>query len=136
VVGSSTTGKGLVQAFTALPDGGELYVTWSQILAPRGWPIQGLGVLPQVCTSLGDEELDRQLNDLSQGEQPMEPALIRARSARAPLSPLQIEDIRATCPAAEGTSADLLAARYLIANPAAYAAALLPPMQFALPTAP
>ncbi len=136
VVGSSTTGKGLVQAFTALPDGGELYVTWSQILAPRGWPIQGLGVLPQVCTSLGDEELDRQLNDLSQGEQPMEPALIRARSARAPLSPLQIEDIRATCPAAEGTSADLLAARYLIANPAAYAAALLPPMRFELPTAP
>jgi carboxyl-terminal processing protease len=37
-------------------------------------------------------------------------------------------DIRAPCPGAEGRPADLAAARALIANPAAYAAALLPPM--------
>ncbi|MGH2930466.1 MAG: S41 family peptidase, partial [Solirubrobacteraceae bacterium] len=54
VVGSSTLGKGLVQIVTRLPDGGELLLTWSRILAPRGWPLQGLGVLPQVCTSLGE----------------------------------------------------------------------------------
>ena len=53
VVGSSTLGKGLVQTIDPLPDGGELFVTWSRVLAPLGWPIQGLGVLPQVCTSLG-----------------------------------------------------------------------------------
>ena len=53
VIGSSTLGKGLVQTIAPLPDGGELFVTWSRVLAPRGWPIQGLGVLPQVCTSLG-----------------------------------------------------------------------------------
>ena len=43
VVGSSTLGKGLVQTIAPLPDGGELFVTWSRVLAPRGWPIQGLG---------------------------------------------------------------------------------------------
>ena len=55
VVGSSTLGKGLVQTISPLPDGGELFVTWSRVLAPGGWPIQGLGVIPQVCTSLGED---------------------------------------------------------------------------------
>ena len=50
VIGSVTLGKGLVQTIAPLPDGGELFVTWSRVLAPRGWPLQGLGVLPQVCT--------------------------------------------------------------------------------------
>ena len=58
VVGSSTLGKGLVQTIAPLPDGGELFVTWSRVLAPRGWPIQGLGVLPQVCTSLGQRRAE------------------------------------------------------------------------------
>ncbi|MGI4747295.1 MAG: S41 family peptidase, partial [Janthinobacterium lividum] len=42
VVGSSTLGKGLVQTIAQLPDGGELFVTWSRVLAPLGWPLQGL----------------------------------------------------------------------------------------------
>ncbi len=53
VIGSETLGKGLVQTVTSLPDGGELYVTWSRVLAPKGWPLQGLGLMPQVCTSNG-----------------------------------------------------------------------------------
>ena len=36
VIGSSTLGKGLVQTIAPLPDGGELFVTWSRVLAPRG----------------------------------------------------------------------------------------------------
>ena len=71
MVGSETVGKGMVQTIDPLPDGGELFVTWSQTLAPLGWPIQGLGVLPQVCTSLGQEALNRQLAALSTGFQPM-----------------------------------------------------------------
>ena len=34
VVGSATLGKGLVQTIAPLPDGGELLVTWSRVLAP------------------------------------------------------------------------------------------------------
>ncbi len=128
VVGSSTFGKGLVQTITRLPDGGELILTWSRVLAPRGWPIQALGVLPQVCTSFGQAAAERQITALAEGVQPMALALDRARDARAPVPPVQVLAIRAACPAAEGTAFDLHVAQRLIANPAAYAAALLPPL--------
>ncbi len=128
-VGSTTLGKGLVQTIDPLPDGGELFVTWSRVLAPRGWPLQGLGVLPQVCTSLGEATLQRQLAALAEGTQPMQRDIEVDRAARAPLSPTQILGIRSACPAAEGREADLTAARTLIGNPAAYAAALLPPLR-------
>ena len=127
VVGSSTLGKGLVQTIAPLPDGGELLVTWSRVLAPLGWPIQGLGVLPQVCTSLGVDSLTRQLAELTQGRSMLARPLQRHRSARAPLPPAEMLEIRNTCPAAEGRDTDLLAARKLIETPAAYAAALLGP---------
>jgi carboxyl-terminal processing protease len=128
VVGSETVGKGMVQTIDPLPDGGELFVTWSQTLAPLGWPIQGLGVLPQVCTSLGHDALSRQLASLSTGFQPFAEAVRRSRAARLPVAASEVVEIRAPCPAAEGRAADLEAARSLIANPAAYAAALLSPL--------
>jgi carboxyl-terminal processing protease len=129
VVGSATLGKGLVQTIAPLPDGGELFVTWSRVLAPRGWPLQGLGVLPQVCTSLGQNVVQSELDSLDQGTQPMAEAIARHRAARAPLPPAQAVAIRAACPAAVGSDADVAAARYLIQHPAAYATALLPPMR-------
>ncbi len=129
VVGSSTFGKGLVQTLTTLPDGGELFVTWSRLLAPRGWPIQGLGVLPQVCTSLGIAALEQQLQELASGVQPMAAAINRARNIRAGVPPAEIVAIRSACPAAEGRELDLDVAHFLIKNPAAYAAALLPPLR-------
>lgn len=125
VVGSSTLGKGLVQTITTLPDSGELLITWSRVLAPLGWPIQGLGVLPQVCTSLGGESLARQLAELAQGHSMMARPVQRHRSARAPLPPAEMLEIRNACPAAEGHDSDLAAARALIETPTAYAAALL-----------
>jgi carboxyl-terminal processing protease len=129
VVGSETVGKGMVQTIDPLPDGGELFVTWSQTLAPLGWPIQGLGVLPQVCTSLGSEALHRQLAALTTGFQPMAQAIRRSRAARLPIAASEVLEIRAPCPASAGRADDLEAARLLISNPAAYAAALLPPIE-------
>ncbi len=127
VVGSSTLGKGLVQTIAPLPNGGEVFVTWSRVLAPLGWPLQNLGVLPQVCTSLGREMTDRQLTLLQAGENPMRDALARHRAARAPVPLAAILAIRSACPAAEGSGDDMAAARFLIDRPAAYATALLPP---------
>ena len=129
-VGSTTLGKGLVQTIDPLPDGGELFVTWSRVLAPRGWPLQGLGVLPQVCTSLGEAALAAAARRAGRGR--AADAAARStwhRAARAPLSPTQMLAIRNACPAAEGREADLATARALIDNPAAYAAALLPPLR-------
>ena len=127
VVGSATLGKGLVQTISPLPDGGELFVTWSRVLAPRGWPIQGLGVMPQVCTSLGEDTLKSQLAELARGQQDMAVPLARHNAARAPLPVAEVVELRNACPAAEGHDADLDAAGYLLDHPAAYQTALLPP---------
>ena len=127
VVGSSTLGKGLVQTIATLPDGGELFVSWSRVLAPGGWPYQGLGVLPQVCTSLGKETTADQLASLDKGVLPLRPALLRHRAARAPVPPAEVVEQRAACPAAEGKDQDVTVARYLLTYPNAYATALLTP---------
>lgn len=127
VVGSATLGKGLVQTVTALPDGGELFVTWSRVLAPRGWPLQTLGVLPQLCTSLGDNGLQSQLAALARGKNLLAPALAAARAARAPVPVPVILNIRNQCPADIGGALDYTAAASLLASPARYQAALMPP---------
>lgn len=127
VLGSATLGKGLVQTIESLPNGGELFITWSRVLAPRGWPLEGLGVLPQVCASHGPARLDHQLALLAEGVQPMAHAIYAHETARAPLPLAQVLAIRSACPASVGSEADMMAARFLIDNPAAYAAALLPP---------
>lgn len=124
VVGSATTGKGLVQAVVPLPNGGELLVTWSRVLAPHGWPIQGLGVLPAVCTSLGAEATGAALTALRQGSPPMGMALAQLRAARAPVPASEVAALRNTCPPAEGRPADLVVARTLIEQTDAYEAAL------------
>jgi carboxyl-terminal processing protease len=128
VVGSTTLGKGLVQTLLPLPDGGELSLTWARLLAPRGWPVQALGVVPQLCTSLGQDALARNLAKLAQGQQPLLAGLERHRAARPPLAPATVLEMRAICPAAEGSDLDLLAARELVRAPAAYSAALMPPL--------
>ena len=125
VVGSVTLGKGLVQTITQLPDGGELFVTWSRVLAPLGWPLQGLGVMPQVCTSLGHAETKRQLHDLLHGIVDMAAPLQASREARAPLDPERVLALRDACPAAEGGDDDVEAARFLVEHPPAYQAALI-----------
>lgn len=126
VVGSSTLGKGLVQTILPLPDGGALSLTWSRVLAPLGWPLQALGVLPQICTSQGEAPLKRDLAELAAGRQPMARALTRHREARAPMPPAEILEIRNACPASEGRDTDLVAAKFLIDTPKAYATALIP----------
>ena len=126
VVGSATLGKGLVQTIAQLPDGGELFVTWSRVIAPRGWPLQGLGVMPEVCTSLGQAALRQTLADLARGILDNAGAVERSRAARPPLPMARILEIRGSCPAAIGGDADLDAARVLIDHPARYEAALLP----------
>ncbi len=127
LVGSATYGKGLVQTIGRLPDGGDVLVSWSRMLAPLGWPIQSLGVLPQICTSLGEPSLRAQLAALGQGRLSLAPALARARAARAPLPPAETLEIRDACPAAEGRAPDLATARFLLDHPKSYAAALIAP---------
>ncbi|WP_245824993.1 S41 family peptidase [Neoasaia chiangmaiensis] len=124
VIGSATLGKGLVQAIGQMPDGGELFVTWSRVLAPLGWPLQGLGVIPQICTARGEADLQHSLRALRDGQVVDAPTVRASRAARYPLSVSRILDIRRNCPAAIGTDADLDAAQAILTTPGAYKTAL------------
>jgi carboxyl-terminal processing protease len=124
VIGSATMGKGLIQLVAPLPNEGEILITWSRVVAPSGWPIQGMGVLPSLCTSLGPEALAQGLARLNGGEAAMGRALQRQRAARAPVLASEMAALRGACPPAEGRTADLSAARALIEAPTAYATAI------------
>ncbi len=51
VVGSSSYGKGTVQTVIRLPNNGEMTLTWSRLVAPHGYALHGLGVMPSVCVT-------------------------------------------------------------------------------------
>ncbi|PHY94509.1 peptidase S41 [Acetobacter pomorum] len=120
VIGSTTLGKGLVQTVAQLPDEGELFVTWSRVIAPLHWPLQGLGVMPQICTSLGAADVEKSLHDLAAGQVDNQAAITASRAARFPIPVSQIMAIRKTCPAALGTDRDVNVARSVLENPEWY----------------
>lgn len=124
VIGSSTLGKGLVQIIGQMPNGGEIFVTWSRNIAPLGWPIQGLGVMPQLCTSQGSNSVTAQIRALRRGYSLQSSFLRQSRMTRDPASIDQILDIRQHCPAAMGTDLDIRAARQILESPDAYETAL------------
>ena len=125
VIGSETLGKGLVQTITSLPDGGELFITWSRVLAPRGWPLQSLGVMPQLCTSLGTTSVEMQMASLAKGQEPLAPILAQARAMRAPVGVDDVLALRGHCPASIGSDLDLTAAAWVLQNQTAYQTALM-----------
>ena len=56
---------GSVQTVIRLPNEGEITLTWSRLVAPSGYLLHGLGVLPAICTSGikdGAEAVTRCLN--------------------------------------------------------------------------
>jgi carboxyl-terminal processing protease len=124
VLGTGTTGKGLVQLVVPLPDGGELLMSWSRLVMPEGWPLQGLGVLPGLCTAGGVEEAARNLAALRAGARPMGPAQARQRALRHPVPLPEVEAIRALCPTGDAREGDVGLARALAVDPLAMAAAL------------
>nr|WP_246513832.1 S41 family peptidase [Neoroseomonas soli] len=124
VVGTVTTGKGLVQLVIPLPDGGELLMSWSRLVMPAGWPLQGIGVLPGLCTSGGPEQAARNLAALRAGARPMGPAQASLRALRHPVPAGTAEALRAACPPGDGQETDLPIARALVLDPLALAAAM------------
>ncbi len=124
VVGSATTGKGLVQLVLALPDGGELLMSWSRLVMPGGWPLQPVGVLPGLCTAGGAEAGGAALAALRAGARPMGPALSQLRALRHPVPAELATRLRAACPPGDATEPDLALARALATDPVALAAAM------------
>jgi len=124
IAGTATTGKGLVQLVVPLPDGGELLMSWSRLVMPAGWPLQGVGVLPGLCMAGGAEATARALAALRAGARPMGPAQSRQRALRHPVPAEEAERLRALCPPGEVAESDLAAVRALARDEVALAAAI------------
>ncbi len=116
VIGSVTTGKGLIQTVVPLPNEGELHVTWSSLIAPGGYALQGLGVLPAVCTSLGIEAARAALAGLAERRGSDAASAWRATGGRA-VPAGEAARLRDACPAAEGGVLDITAALWLFRGP-------------------
>lgn len=125
VLGTGTQGKGLVQILLPLPNGGELQLSWSRIVMPSGWPLQGAGLMPALCTSGGDEAAATALAALRAGQQPMGAVLARLRALRPPVSALEASALREFCPGLEGVEREADFAHALVTDASAYRAALM-----------
>ncbi len=125
VLGTGTQGKGLVQILLPLPNGGELQLSWSRIVMPSGWPLQGAGLLPGLCTSGGVTAAAEALAALRAGQQPMGAILARLRAVRPPVSALEATALRETCPGLDGVEREADFAQALVLDAVAYRAALM-----------
>lgn len=50
LIGSTSFGKGSVQAINDLPNDGTLTFTWSRLTAPSGYTFDRIGLFPAICT--------------------------------------------------------------------------------------
>lgn len=62
IIGTTTYGKGIVQSFFQLSDGSAVKLTTSEYFTPKGLPIHGIGVEPDIIVEYDSEaESDTQL---------------------------------------------------------------------------
>lgn len=124
LVGTSSFGKGTVQAVIRLPNDGEVTLTWSRLIAPSGYALHGLGVRPGVCTSGKSKNLDAIV----------ESALAQRLKLRSMFAAWRTSEItekearkqlRASCPPERRrTDLELKVARRLVENQTFYIQAL------------
>jgi carboxyl-terminal processing protease len=108
VIGSASFGKGTVQTVLRTANGGELTVTWAELFAPAGYPLNHHGVVPTVCTGAPDVAADA------------------LRVPRAGLDEDGWTRLRALCPPEHAAGdRERSAALALLGDPARYRAALM-----------
>ncbi len=128
LVGTNSYGKGTVQSVTSLPNRGEMILTWSRFHAPSGYALQGLGVLPNVCTSRGPQNANAVVAALRHHKTANAYVFRRWRRHMLPTKKRQTA-LRKLCPAsvAKGKyDVDLEVARRLILNRSLYRMAVRP----------
>lgn len=97
VVGSSTAGDGKLHSLVGLPTGGFLVTPSAYAYSTNGYPIEGRGVMPNICTSRPGATLDGLLAKLRLG-QGMVPEKARQKFM-TPDDAAAIRELRALCPA-------------------------------------
>ena len=123
VVGSVSFGKGTVQTLLRLPNQGELTLTWARFHAPSGYTLHRRGVLPDVCTSGEDLNLEDVLTNVRNGS-----ALVDRNVRSLNISSdddTGIESLRSLCPTREDLQdIDIEVAKRILVEPELYARAL------------
>lgn len=124
VIGTSSYGKGSVQTVIRLPNDGEITLTWSKFVAPSGYYLHGLGVVPTVCTS-GKTRLSEAAEIIDgslQKATAAQPAYLRQRAF---LKDEERAALRGSCPAESRIGPlDLEIAKRLIEDKRLHARAL------------
>ncbi len=122
VVGTNSFGKGTVQTVLRMPNSGEIILTWSRFLAPSGYRLHRLGVLPSVCTHGGGttQSADSLVPALQVGDGVLASNLGEWR-ATGNIDTVDRETLRTIC-SSDGASpdVDLTVAQAILADPALY----------------
>jgi carboxyl-terminal processing protease len=123
LVGSNTFGKGTVQTVLRLPNEGELTLTWANFLAPSGYGLNSLGVMPNLCTSGDVASIDDVLARLQRGEFPLRH--YGADIIAGQRNPAQLAVLRENCPRRDGEpELDMQVAHALLEDSSLYERAL------------
>ena len=128
-IGTATHGKGSVQSLVRMPNGGELVLTWSRMHAPSGYVLDGLGVLPSICTASGDTQLSPAQVFASVDDYAMSVADWQRYDH---VDRLRAAALRKSCPAGlDQRDEDMALAKRLLLDPALYVRALAPAVESA-----
>jgi carboxyl-terminal processing protease len=121
VVGTGSFGKGTVQTVVRLPNDGEMTLTWSRLVAPSGYSLHGLGIVPAVCTSGIAADAENAV-ETTLATRARAPGLERAREEGAFDDEAKRRQIRDACPPERRTAKiDVDVARRLLGDSALYA---------------
>ncbi len=126
LVGTNSYGKGTVQTVVRLPNNGEMTLTWSRLLAPSGYILHGLGVLPNVCTHGAGQvaEVPQILSEIRGGQAGAAAVLPSWRAMTLPEG-TQVAQLRLACKSDNrAPEIDLAVAEALFADPQLYHNAL------------
>lgn len=116
VIGTASYGKGSVQTVIRLPNDGEITLTWSKFVAPSGYYLHGLGVVPTVCTS-GKQKMDDAAGIIEASLQQNPPLAMVSWQRRAFLDAKERQALRDSCPSeARPGPLDIEVAKRLIHN--------------------
>ena len=86
-----------MQTVSRLPNGGELFLTWSRIYGPAGITIHRQGVTPTICTSSGLGDAGTIIQAFRSGTIPTPDMLLDQRQ-RAADDDDALRELREACP--------------------------------------
>lgn len=124
LIGTSSFGKGSVQTVIRLPNEGEITLTWSRLVAPSGYMLHGLGVLPAICTSGIKDGAEAVIRNVMTDHAKTEETLIAWRQPGLRDEPKR-NSLRASCPSQRRRDDfEIKIAQKLIGDQTLYARAL------------